>query len=322
MEFIKKCREDILLIALPSSIETLLFNGLKPDLTVLTDPGFYSGCNFYKYRALDASVCAAPLYSHFPKTKHRLILETGFSEEKIFLKELNLNAFKAAENGTVAGTALELAFSLSSGNIFFAGLDFRTDDIKEHASPHPFETLYSINSDRFRPGYSEICARVFNSSQRISGEKNRTSFAHTAFSGWFSGLPVSAKNRIKRINPGTAIEGIEVLPESSALKLIMTEKNSGPALNFTEKNLPEKQSRLAKAAEILDGWAKELNSIKAAEPDVNSHAWQLFTLIDAAAAAKHRNRKNSGKQAEETGNSAAGAAAFILDLKNRIFGAA
>ena len=63
------------------------------------------------------------------------------------------------QRGTVTATAVELAFVLTTGNIYLAGLDFSASDIRTHARPYSFDNLFYNRANRFVPFYSESYAR-------------------------------------------------------------------------------------------------------------------------------------------------------------------
>ncbi len=167
MPVIQKARNNCLIIAASSSVLALSSAGLPADIVIATDGGSWALKHIYPfYRnkknantvALAVNLCAA-LPSQCADTA-QLIINDGSFWQSIVLHELNLPSVIIPQRGTVTATAVELAMILSSGNIYLAGLDFSVNDIRTHARPYGFDSLFYGNANRFVPFYSQSYARA------------------------------------------------------------------------------------------------------------------------------------------------------------------
>jgi hypothetical protein len=82
------------------------------------------------------------------------------------------------QRGTVSATALDLAFALTRGPVYVAGLDLADRDVISHASPHAFEPVLLSRNNRFAPYYHEAYAR-----QRPN--LGTDSDAYAVYASWF-----------------------------------------------------------------------------------------------------------------------------------------
>ena len=160
---IKKAQKNSLIIAASSSVMTLTAADIKADLVIATDGGSWALKHFYPcYRntspgALAVNLCAAlpSQAAHTPK----LLINDGSFWQTIVLHELELPSVIIPQRGTVTATAVELAILLTKGNIYLAGIDSSVIDIRTHARPYSFDSLFLNNANRFMPYYSECFTR-------------------------------------------------------------------------------------------------------------------------------------------------------------------
>ena len=167
MPIIQKTRNNCLLIAASSSVLALSSVGITADMVIATDGGywalkhiypFYRNCKNKNTGALAVNLCAA-LPSQCTDTA-QLIINDGSFWQSIVLHELNLPSVIIPQRGTVTATAIELAMLLTSGNIYLAGLDFSIHDIRTHARPYSFDSLFYGQANRFVPFYSQSYTRA------------------------------------------------------------------------------------------------------------------------------------------------------------------
>lgn len=140
---IKRIRNEIFLIAVSSSLSPLLNSNIIPDLVISTDGGFWAK----KHLNALLSHPEIPVAISAESNCHKKILQqnriiplyysdgTGSS----LLKHFDIPCMKAARNGTVSGTAIELALSLTDGNIFICGLDLAGSESFQHTNPNEIE---------------------------------------------------------------------------------------------------------------------------------------------------------------------------------------
>lgn len=147
MSLLQERRSHFYLIALPSSLAALHEHNLLPDLTVMTDGGYYAGQHL---QFLDQnSTVAMPLIASFdPHHRHFLFTFNSYFEQ-VLLKDLSI--FHLPWNGTVAANALMLANLISRGKIILAGQDFAPEGLHLHTEPHTFSPIYYEHSFRIQP---------------------------------------------------------------------------------------------------------------------------------------------------------------------------
>jgi len=172
-----------LLIAVSSAAPALLHRNIVPDIIAATDGGPWALFHLYEcLRVVDCPrnaktlgtqkkksdglnkvpVIAAALTAALPsqvKTQPILILSDGSLWQELLLGVCGLPFARFPQRGTVSATALDLAFSLSEGNVYLAGLDFSHRDLKTHARPYAFEKIPEYSASRYKPVYSQTFER-------------------------------------------------------------------------------------------------------------------------------------------------------------------
>ena len=151
LNIIKNNREKIFIICLSSAIKVCLYNNITPDLCVSTDGGFWAG-EHLKCLTDKNIPLALPLEGFCQKNileKNKilpLIYSDGIS--KYIADISNIPVLEAERNGTVSGTALILAMSISSNDIYFCGLDMSSQNGFQHCQPNEIELNNSIKDTR------------------------------------------------------------------------------------------------------------------------------------------------------------------------------
>ncbi|MBI9100592.1 MAG: motility associated factor glycosyltransferase family protein, partial [Spirochaetaceae bacterium] len=153
-------RNKFVLWALPSSLATLNYHGVIPDLLISTDPGYYG--RFHLYSLQKNIPVAQPLTGSrgiWGKKNPILVLNQSFPFEEDLLNIGKMKFLSVPSNGTVSGTALELALQQSK-IIFFAGLDLCFNDILSHSRPHSFDNILQSDTHRLQPVQSVYYKRA------------------------------------------------------------------------------------------------------------------------------------------------------------------
>ncbi len=168
--FLKKYRKSFFLIAVSSSILPLLHEQIIPDLCISTDGGFWATkhldiLHFTNKNISIAASAESALNNFLLSGKNNIIpLTYNDSIENTFLKTCNIPTLSAVRNGTVSGTAIDLALSLTDGQIFCCGLDLCAAKGFQHTQPNALE-LSDCNTDtRLQPKEQRIMKQRFNSS--------------------------------------------------------------------------------------------------------------------------------------------------------------
>ena len=163
MPVIRKNQDNCLVIAASSSVMALSAAGIKADMAIATDGGSWALRHIYPFyrdsaaAAFAVNLCAA-LPSQCACTPH-LIINDGSFWQSIVLHELALPSVIIPQRGTVTAAAVELAMILCGGNIYLAGMDLSINDIRTHAKPYAFDSLFFSRACRFAPVYSESFTR-------------------------------------------------------------------------------------------------------------------------------------------------------------------
>jgi hypothetical protein len=166
---LRENRSSYFLVALSSAARALSHSGIRPDLIVSSDPGYWAGLHLAGLPWNDVAL-AFPLSARVPRD----ILESwplaaimgGSGFEASLAASLSLPAIALPESGTVAATALDLALRLSSGPVAFCGLDLSSQDIRSHCRPHAFDHFIQGAACRLSPAYSTAFSREAGSEKK------------------------------------------------------------------------------------------------------------------------------------------------------------
>ena len=153
IEKLKKYRNNYFLLAVSSAIKPLLYNGIIPDLCISTDGGEWAKRHLspllssYAHIPIALSAEAAVPY-YILENSPIIPLVYGDSIEAILINKCSINAVKAFRNGTVSGTAVELAMAITTGNIFCVGLDLAEAKGFQHTRPNELDSLNALSENR------------------------------------------------------------------------------------------------------------------------------------------------------------------------------
>ena len=189
---LKKERENIFLICVSSATSVLLKNKIVPDFVISTDGGFWAKKhlealkNFQEIPVALAVEAACP--SFLLKKNPVIPLEYSDRFSKKLLNSLNMNFGLAERNGTVSGTAVSLAQTLTEKNIYVCGLDLHSSKGFQHTMPNALE-IFSAKNDNKIAG-SELRA--------AKAELNSSSLK--IYENWFSEKKRNFQNKVFRLS--------------------------------------------------------------------------------------------------------------------------
>jgi hypothetical protein len=158
----KKSPSPPFIIAVSSSAPVLLQRGIKPDLVIATDGGSWALFHLietirqsekkYGEKPVIVSALRAALPSYV-KNCQVIVLRDGSLWQDLLLNALGILELSPAfpQRGTVSVSALDLAFYLSSGNVYRSGFDFSHRDLLTHARPNAFEIFLEQKQKRTIP---------------------------------------------------------------------------------------------------------------------------------------------------------------------------
>ncbi len=269
-DHISAFRRRLYLWALPSAVLFLLENGLKPDLVVITDPGFYAMYHLHPARSLGLQL-AMPL-SAAPGAwrisgKAYLISQDIFFENAL-LAGTGLSVPTIPSKGTVAATALALALKMTGKKVIFAGLDFCYDDIKPYVRPNAFEPLLLKGENRFNPFNDQMFTRALDFApivEKKEGNSLRFNLTMKTYSGWFGSLKGDLAKRLYRLNPrGAALKGITDIEVNDLPRMIEAGAPKPAGSQFIpETGYPPGRQRKKIALEVLKNWDRQIKETHA-----------------------------------------------------------
>ena len=177
---------QLLIVAVSSAAPALLSRNIIPNIIITTDGGGWA--RYHMTESLrnhgtslnEMPVIASALTAILPsqvKDHPVLILHDGSLWQKILLDAAGFCCFTSPQRGTVSISALDLAFYLTSGEIFICGLDFAHRDILTHARPYVFQNFMEQKQYRLTPFYSQLFER---------DEMIRGGGSHDIYASWLT----------------------------------------------------------------------------------------------------------------------------------------
>ena len=144
--YLKENQNKFFIIALSSAISVLNRYSIKADLYMTSDGGFWANYHLRKSNCEIPLAITVEAYANKRLLSNQnilpLIYNDGISSS---LKNItNINFMNAVRNGTISGSALEFASSITNQNIFFTGLDLFSNKGFQHCQPNEL-TLLNLN---------------------------------------------------------------------------------------------------------------------------------------------------------------------------------
>jgi len=255
LPFIRKVRDRVFLLSLPSSLEALVYAGLPPDLVLQTDPGYYAGLHLAPLQHSPVPVAMPPTASREiwrSRCETALFLQDSFFEKGLSLLSGGMFPFLPS-TGTVAATALRIA-GLLPGNlpVFIAGLDLANRDLSTHVRPHSFDPLVETASERTSPWISRLYERSFGNSFPLpqegkgasSSRRERQTLPLKTYAGWLSRYASSLDRSLYRLCPsGVRLEGFREISLSGARELCSRFPEKPGGTPFSPPPVPREMRR-------------------------------------------------------------------------------
>ena len=264
LNIIKKYENKLFIIALSSAFSPLIQNKIIPDLVLSTDGGFWAGEHLKLLARHPEIPVACPSEAYIPKKilKHNPILPLEYDDSSSFIssqiiKEAGINAYPALRNPTVSGTALFFANSISSGKVYFAGLDLHAQAGLQHSRPNELEKNNSLAEYRL------------NNKEKLNTRSRYNSSSLTIYEEWFRSIdqaPLLLKTfrvidseyehnplgQIKEINSRTFAEELKKIEEP--------DKDKNNFFTGSEKKVCKKEAVLNFILNELEHekWQKQL----------------------------------------------------------------
>lgn len=163
---IKQYRKSFFLIAVSSALSPLVKNGIIPDLCISTDGGFWAKLHIsFSLKSTQIPLALPGEGSCFASVMENatlipLLYGDGTSEE--IISRSGIQGQKAIRNGSVSGTAVYFALSLTSAPVYCCGLDLDFSKGFVHTQPNELETNDSIYDFRLRTTETRISKNILN----------------------------------------------------------------------------------------------------------------------------------------------------------------
>ncbi|MCR4734736.1 MAG: DUF115 domain-containing protein [Treponema sp.] len=259
---LKILKNKFLLLAVSSSLSPLLKNNIIPDIVISTDGGYWAGehlKNLLRKHSDIPLAISSEAYSQREILKNNPIIPLSYKDglSNQFFEKTNITNMTAERNGTVSGTALNFAESISSGKIYFCGLDLAISKGLQHSQPNELEINNSLNDYRIQN----------KETRNFKSELNSASLE--IYLKWFSDY--NFKNPTYRIieKPANSIKGMTDIGSEEF-------KNIFNSLKDIKKDFLEKEHIITeeKRLEIKEILKKLINS------NINTEKWkeELFPI--------------------------------------------
>ncbi len=179
LPFIKKYREIFFLIAVSSALLPLVSSEIEPDLTISSDGGFWakrhlalisdSKKNSGRTFGIEAE---GACFSEILENNELVPFCYADGLEQALLQSIGCPFILTKRNGTVAGTALEFAFSFTDGKIFLAGFDQAPAPGFQHTQPNALENISQKNDFRLSTKETRLTKSRFASEKTLEIYRN------------------------------------------------------------------------------------------------------------------------------------------------------
>jgi len=187
LPYLRKFRDKYFLIAVSSAFMPIVKFGIKPDFVISTDGGYWAKKHllFSKKQVNEADILdntnhffALSMESSVPNFifKNESIISLLYDDctdfQRYITKKLGIKTVLARRNGTVSGTALELAMNLTSNAIFLCGLDQAPSPEYQHTQPNALEFNSQQYDFRLKTKETRLTTSRFNSQNSLEIYRN------------------------------------------------------------------------------------------------------------------------------------------------------
>lgn len=200
---LRENRASYFLIAVSSAFFPLAAHRIVPDIVLSTDGGYWAkkhlafplpDTDFSSVRFAFSPEAAVPS----PLLKSATVIPLCYDDSTIqarFFSALGIRAMPARRNGTVSGTAVELALTLTERNVYCVGLDLAPARGHQHTQPNALELSAQGGDARLAPKETRLSAAQFTSGGSLA-----------LYRGWFVAQSRARLKRVKRLSDGYPFE--------------------------------------------------------------------------------------------------------------------
>ena len=246
-------RNSFFILAASSSVLALKAQGLTPDMLISTDGSGWAKLHLYEFfRSAETrkktSTLAAALIAALPSQCENLpllLISDGSFWQTILLTKFNVPFITLPQRGTVSATALDLAFTLTNDDVFFAGMDLGNQDIRSHSRPYSFDRLIDEKATRLNPAYCQS----YNRSSKL-----KAGGSYAVYASWFEKQLSSYPKRLHSLgNNNSLFSSLE----ATNVYLKKMKKIPAKAANFKSINLNPEGNLGRKALAFLQNVLKD-----------------------------------------------------------------
>lgn len=192
LDEIKKHRNKFFLIALSSAYSVLQSAKITPDMCISTDGGFWAKKHLGKCSVPLVLSAESAVPSSILKKSEIIPIKYGDGIESFLLDKCGFNPITGKRNGTVSGTAAELALEITSGPVFACGLDLSVNPKgHQHSRPNNLESINELKDFRI----------VTKEQRHYPGQLK--SPALEIYENWFSNRDKNFTDRFFRLSNST-----------------------------------------------------------------------------------------------------------------------
>lgn len=269
---LSQIKERAILIALDTSLRTVLRAGIEPDFIVLTDPQFWAAQHIADLSSPSSILilegAVYPSAFRF-KCRKKILISSLFPLGKFIESRLGKKG-ELSSGGSVATTAWEFARAIGSEKIFFAGLDLGFPQKRTHVKGSTFEEAAHAFSTRTSCAENALCKILFSAKNQIArdydGKEIITDERMTLFANWFENKIAAISNEKNHARTftfsreGIFINGIDFFPLEEFLAL--------PKISEQKKEFFERAEKKNSAYEkdefcaVIENLKKQFESLK------------------------------------------------------------
>jgi len=204
-------RDRVFIMAVASSVPALKARNIIPDMVISTDGGNWARFHLYDLFRSPAYPLAAALTAALPSQCEGcsiLPISDGSLWQTIILRELQIPFIILPQRGTVSASALDIAFTLTEGDVYIAGIDLANQDIRSHSRPYSLDRFLEEKEGRLNPVYSQSYCR--SSMLKAGG-------SYGIYASWFEKQLAAYPKRLHSLGKNNPAFG---LPENAVIKNI------------------------------------------------------------------------------------------------------
>ena len=242
------------ILAVSASAPALKAHGIIPDMLISTDGGIWAAFHLFECFRTDGrtrapSPIAAALTAALPSQCESLpILPIcdGSLWQTLILKALGIPFVLLPQRGTVSAAALDLAFALSEGPIYIAGMNLANKDIKSHSRPYSLDRFMEEKAARLNPVYCQ----AYNRSSML-----KAGGSYGIYASWFEKQLAAYPKRLYSLGKNSPV--FSSLELSSSKNAAEHEDNKHLPVNFEIITLESTGKISEKAYAVLEQALKD-----------------------------------------------------------------